>query len=431
MNDKTTLTLEIARVWKNSGCNTTFKEYTSIDDDAADLLATCDGADLELDGLGALSPAAVRALSKQQNGSLSLSGLTSLSEAAAEAFAKYPGAALGFDGLKSLSEPVSIALAKFSGSLYLSGLPSVTDPVAEALSKHQGLLVLDGLTSLTHPGLADKLAAESDELNLSGLTELSHPAATALSKTKASRVILGVLKSQPNFDLAWRLFTQDGDSNYLSSLTSLSEADAATLSNYAGDLYLGLTKLTEDVAKELAKHRGKLFLNSLSSLSDIAAKALSMHKGTLTLPPALSTRVWAHWLRRHTGGVPLASETASADGKMRAIELQQGKLYDCILDSDCGREDCSVVQLAIDATTNRRFMLLGARYLYAQYPDRVHTLINMTFADLDPEVTDATAGGPDKERYGAIFEFILDESGVLHDKSEDGYLSDFKETDVI
>ena len=51
---------------------------------------------------------------------------------------------------------------------------------------------------------------------------------------------------------------------------------------------------------------------------------------------------------------------------IRAIDLQHGKLYDCTIDTDHGgKETDSFVQLAIDAKTNRRWMLFGKKWDYA------------------------------------------------------------------
>ena len=113
---------------------------------------------------------------------------------------------------------------------------------------------------------------------------------------------------------------------------------------------------------------------------------------------------------------------------MNAIDLQQGKLYGCTIDGrKHGPEYLTVVQLAIDAKTNRRFLLLDARNLYAINPDRVHELIKMSFDDLD---------NTDFAEYGTnwapmIRSFILDEDNALQDEYGDSYLDDFTETGVV
>ena len=122
MPNRKTLTFETALKWKKTGCNTSLGEHISIEDNAAEVLASCDHEDLDLDGLTELSPAAAKALSKQKSGSLSLGGLRSLLKGAADHFASYVGGSLGFDGLKCISESDGLALSKSVGSLHLSGL---------------------------------------------------------------------------------------------------------------------------------------------------------------------------------------------------------------------------------------------------------------------------------------------------------------------
>ena len=70
----------------------------------------------------------------------------------------------------------------------------------------------------------------------------------------------------------------------LSGLTSISDADAKSLSEHKGDLYLDrLTELPASVAASLSKHQGYLGLSGLTTLSDAAAESLSEHKGGLSL----------------------------------------------------------------------------------------------------------------------------------------------------
>ena len=423
MTHKKALTLKIALEWDG---NTSLREYPSIDDDAAEVLANYDDADLELLGLTSLSLPAARALSRQKHGSLRLSRLTLLEDGIAEEFSRYEGC-LGLEGLTSLSVTAAQALSKSVQSLDLSGLISVLDPVAEVLSKCKGHVTLGGLTKLTHPGLAAKLAGQDEELDFPGLTEMSDDVATALSKTKARLLLVG-LKNIANFDLAWRLFLQEQDRDYLSFLTSLSATEAAVISNYKGDIYLdNLSLLSDIVAETLSRHEGILGLRGLVSLKESAADALSKHNGTLILPHILSKNVADYFLRRFTGGIHQTSRTPTSDGPIRAIELQHGKLYDCKVDSEYGgKENENIVQLAIDATTNRRFVLFGARHIYQKDPEFVHKLIDLEFYFLSNE------GYVNSGWNTSIREMFLDANGVmLEDESKDCCLYDFQETAVI
>ena len=129
-----------------------------------------------------------------------------------------------------------------------------------------------------------------------------------------------------------------------------------------------------------------------------------------------------------TEDVYQASRKTSSAGTISAIELKHGKSYNCSIDGDLGQEDCSFVQLAIDPASNRRFVLLGARHLFADNMSFVHKLLNMSFKELDTEDFD---GDPDRVRGLQVWEFLLDENGLLKAKCYDCYLDDFSETDLI
>lgn len=132
--------------------------------------------------------------------------------------------------------------------------------------------------------------------------------------------------------------------------------------------------------------------------------------------------------RDSTEDIPHANQAPSPVGTIKASELQHGKFYDCTIDGDLGPEDCSFVQLAIDAKSNRRFVLLGARHLLASNLGYIHKLINMSFNELKGEDSD---GSPDAVMGLEISKFILAEDGLLKSASYDCYLDGFSETDVI
>lgn len=193
MSDNKTLTVEMARDWDQ---NKPLKEYTSIDDDAAEVLVGYKDADLDFDNITSLPLKTVQILSKHI--SLGFDGLISIEDEIADAFSDFSGF-LSLRGLTSLSVAAAQSLTKSAQFIDFSGLTLVSDPVAEVLAKCKGMIKLRGLTSLTHPGLAAKLAETTpnyDDLDLPGLTELSTEVATALSKTK-TRLLLPGLKSFP------------------------------------------------------------------------------------------------------------------------------------------------------------------------------------------------------------------------------------------
>lgn len=420
MPDNKTLTVEIAREWNQ---NSSLKEYTSIDDDAAEVLVGYKDADLDFDGITSISPKTVQILSKHI--SLGFKGLSTIGNEVASALSDFNGF-LDLSGITSLSVAAAQSITKSAQFIDLSGLTSVSDPVAEVLSKCKGRLHLCGLTSLTHPRLAAKLAEVDDELDVPGLTGLSDEVAAALSKTNATLLLRGP-KSIPNFDLAWKLFLQNPNDDFLSSITSISPAEATIIANYKGDVYLEkLTSLSDIAAETLSRHQGVLGLRGLTSLTDSAAEILSKHKDIVILPQSLSKKVAGHFLERFCSGSKQIRQATASDGKIRAIDLEQGKLYDCKVYGDSGPEDCSIVQLAIDATSNRRLVLSQARYIYQKDPEFVRKLATWEFFLLSTE----RCGNPNWQK--SIDEMHLDENGDTLQFGDDGdCYYDFIETDVI
>jgi hypothetical protein len=132
--------------------------------------------------------------------------------------------------------------------------------------------------------------------------------------------------------------------------------------------------------------------------------------------------------RESAEGIHHAGHKPSSAGTIKAIELKHGRLYDCTIDGDLGPEDCSFVQLAIDVTSHRRFMLLGPKHLFSKNLGFVRKLIKMSFNELDSEDFD---GDPDGIPGLQVWEFVLDDNGLLQAKSYDCYLDGFTETDVI
>lgn len=141
------LDAELAQSFLEDPDSVNLGDFTSITDDAAEVVSKYRGGTLFLYGLTNLSDAAADALSRHQ-GDLELGGLTELSEAAAEALSKHQGSLI-LDGLTELSDAAAEALSKHQGVLILRGLTELTDYAAEALSKHQGNLLLDGVTELS------------------------------------------------------------------------------------------------------------------------------------------------------------------------------------------------------------------------------------------------------------------------------------------
>ena len=91
MSNSKILTKEIAEQFLKDEDSVNLSEYTSLDDDAAQLLAKIKGRYIDLSGLVALSDTAAQELAKFNGAKLELNGLTTLSDATAGALAKMKG----------------------------------------------------------------------------------------------------------------------------------------------------------------------------------------------------------------------------------------------------------------------------------------------------------------------------------------------------
>jgi hypothetical protein len=127
-------------------------------------------------------------------------------------------------------------------------------------------------------------------------------------------------------------------------------------------------------------------------------------------------------------GVAHANQKLSSAGTVKAIDLKHGKSYDCTIDGDLGPEHCSFVQLAIDAKSKRRFILLGARHLFSKHLSLVRKLAGMSFNQL---IAEDFNGDPDRVRELHVWEFLLDDNGCLEAQSAECYLHGFTETDIL
>ena len=90
----------------------------------------------------------------------------------------------------------------------------------------------------------------------------------------------------------------------LNGLTMLTPEAARELAKHEGWLSLnGLTSLSNEAAEALGEHKGYLHLDGLTKISDAAAKALARHKGELSLKGLTSLSDEAGIaLAKHTGG---------------------------------------------------------------------------------------------------------------------------------
>jgi len=418
----------------------------SISDSAAEAFATYAGGYLSFGGLTALSDSTGVALSRSV-GSLYLSGLNSVSDTVAAAISKHKGKVF-LEGLTSLTHRgLAGKIAEIEDEIQLPKLTALSDEAADVLFTTHARLFIEArnLKSLNHLGLARKLAVDSGEKDLMAVTSLSAPDARQLCAhqgnldftrltTLTDEAAEGVAahKGDLFFDCpismsgaAAKALAKHAGSITFFSLPTLLPPVAEGLSYFKGSLSIrGLSELSDSAADALSRHEGTLDIRWLTSLSDVAAEFLSKHKGTLVFLHALCDKVRAHWLRRCFGSIHRANPMPSSDGAIRAIDLERGKLYYCTVVSQDGRKDNSIVQLAMDATSNRRFVLLGAKSRFTTDPDFVHKRIAELFSDLETRLSQ-------EELCSGIYPFFLSEDGIMLQKSGDCCLCDFKETDIL
>jgi uncharacterized protein YxjI len=288
--DEEMLTVEVAEQFLEDQYSVNLSEFTSIEEEAADVLSNYESY-IVLDGLTELSDKAAENLSKHK-GALYLNELTELSDAAARSLSEFKGELL-LMGLADLSDAVAESLSKHEGYLCLDGLTNLSDAATESLSKHEGALSLDGLTELSDVTAERLSKIKGDRLSLNGLTELSDAAAESLSKFKGEDLMLDSLTklsdTSGHVALAEKLSKIKGDINF-NDLTELSDTAAESLSRYEGDfLWLdGLTELSDAAAESLSKIKGELSLDGLIRLSDTAGHIALAEKLSKTYGPELN-----------------------------------------------------------------------------------------------------------------------------------------------
>ena len=149
------LTKEIAEEYTKEGLkpdrlseiDSEMRDYTHIDDDAAEIMAK--DPHLKLWSLEELSDKSAEALSKVIGTLDFKNGLTKISDAAAKSLGTFRGMTLKLNALEELSEEAAEGLAAYHGEHHLNALTSLSEGAAEKLSAHENTLRLDGLTELS------------------------------------------------------------------------------------------------------------------------------------------------------------------------------------------------------------------------------------------------------------------------------------------
>jgi len=231
-----------------------------------------------------------------------LDGLRKLTLSVAKRLATHQGD-LSLNGISDLSEEAACALARHPGELKLQGLKDIPVGVAKALASHEYSLYLNGLSNLDAATASGLAAHKGGCLALCGIEKLSDEAAAAISEYKGE-LLLG-MQSLPD-KTAQILGNHEGTLG-LFFVESLSEKAAEHLANNQGDLLLdSLTSLSGPVATALSKHEGNLSLGGLSELSEAEAAILSKHHGGLSFDGLETLSIGAmRILAEHEGDLSL------------------------------------------------------------------------------------------------------------------------------
>lgn len=243
---------------------------------------------LHLPAVERLSPEAARGLGSF-NGRLRLPAITALEPAAASALAGVRDVSLS--GITSLPENVAAAIRgrghRDGGILRLVGLTEISVEALRPLAHFKGLVDLSGLEQLT-PDMAKAIHAGAiHELWLDGLETLSPDVAALLMRPEpngqfATTFRFGGLKSFPP-EVA-RHWARVHTSLALPSLAEISVDTARELVAFPGELELGVTALTPEVAGLLAEGPSRLVLSGLERLDPEVARALGREQEGLDLP---------------------------------------------------------------------------------------------------------------------------------------------------
>lgn len=161
------------------------------------------------------------------------------------------------------------------GQLDLSGLTEISEECAGALEKHAGEINLYGLNEIS-PKVANKLGKKSGTLLLNGLNTISLEVAKELANHSDGYLSLDGLESIDE-DIAEAMAKHTGGWLSLDGLSEVSEVVAEKLITSSDELRLGLTKISDSVARVLASFSGNLIMEKLSieEISNLAAYLLS------------------------------------------------------------------------------------------------------------------------------------------------------------
>ena len=236
MSHSKILTQEIAKQFLKDEGSVDLWEYTSLDDDAAQLLA-------------------------KHEGELDLTGLLNVSESNIQILARHNGDDLRLCGLKSISDSMAIALAGTKGNLWISGITTLSDSAACALAQHKGgMLNIERVEKLTDLAI-QALASHEGEIWIYGVKSLSQAS------------IQSLIQDRGNFCIDTKLLNE----MLIKNLTSPTEGVKGSLTYKWDPIFLkGVNSRWQKAVKNCDQGKGEFLLfDEFESVEILMAELVS------------------------------------------------------------------------------------------------------------------------------------------------------------
>lgn len=361
MSKNKILTKKIADQLIDGDESVDMSEYTTLDEDAAEVLCEYYG-DLGLSGLTEISENVAEILSQHQGflkghegrldlsslsnisdptaaslsnhyGPVDLSGLNSFSDSASRSFSEHEGW-LSLKGLSSINEYAVECLSNHRGGLYLSGLKSICDQSSKFFSRHAYFLDLSGLNSLTADSMQN-LAQHSGILKLpeefeEKVSQLS-PHFEVLTEGIVDEFLYIMERSGFDYEEGYDQSTFDNLPGELRKYRAITDDAAERISTYEWGVNLdGLKEISDSAAESFGRKEiwkfddddvfGQISLMGLLSLSDNAARSLAnLEKNELLLPSNLIDKVEKH--RNETGSSDTDAVEELLDDNLNSLDM--------------------------------------------------------------------------------------------------------------
>jgi hypothetical protein len=295
MNEEKVLTEEIAEELVRVADDLKYDErldflrsYTSITLEAAEMIGNEFNRWFHFPSIKEIEPNAADHLAKVSV--LTFDALETISPETAEALAKHKGSSLELGGTWQFSSEIAYKLSfHFGRQLYLPSIESISD---------FGPIVSE-MPSADNPGngyAPDLLTRKGKWSGFGG--GLSFPSINAITEDEVdclASLCWGWLQiPPPSSEFGEFTFIVGAKSSNLifENLTSINLNCAKAFCQTRGILDLGITSLSDDIAKCFEDFQGAgLILNKLENLNDSSAQSLAKFTGKLELPSELQAKV--------------------------------------------------------------------------------------------------------------------------------------------